>query len=68
MIKRLRTLVVNRSDTYCGECHGNILDLYTVQRCRHCGAEFEYIASDYYGLDSIAKETRPDLTWSEAEP
>lgn len=66
--KRLRTLVINKSDSYCGECRASILDFYSVKKCPQCGVGFEYSASDYYGLDSLErgiKATRPDLTWME---
>ena len=64
-IPRCRTLVVNKSDSYCGECGANVIGFYTIKKCEDCGAAFEYISSDYCGMDGIMKGTRPDLTWRE---
>lgn len=70
----MATLIVNRSDSRCGECgrgadphqlrHDQVLGYYTDEnRPEPCMALFDSIRSDYSDLKVALTAMRPDLRW-----
>lgn len=68
----MATLVINRYDSYCGECRKSASPyaeshdkVYGYRPGEGCGAVFDSVASDYFGLNMKERiaEMRPDLEW-----
>lgn len=71
MIRQRHTLIINRSDSKCGNCgmgadpkettHDTILGYgpFTVG----CGERFVLVRSDYTGMQAACERMRPDLAW-----
>lgn len=73
-------LVINRSDSRCGECgkpcdphakaHDVLLGWGPTNGDPGCGAEWDRVGSDYAGpdMEAAVRRMRPDLTWDPAWP
>lgn len=71
--KMRRTLIINRNDSKCGNCQGSC----NPDEKRHdtklgygdtngepgCRAYWQYVSSEYTGMEERLKEMRPDLEW-----
>jgi len=66
------TLVINLSDSKCGNCgkscnpEAKTHDInygydMEVNGTKGCGCRYEYVTSDYTGMEDRVKEMRPDL-------
>jgi hypothetical protein len=61
----LDTLIIDRWDSECNACGGNVLDIDRVEVCPGCGVKFLHRASSYIGLNmkELTGARRPDLEW-----
>jgi hypothetical protein len=67
------TLIINRSDTKCGNCgkgadpyaesHDVILGYPPIGGGPGCGVRWAQVRSDYTGMEDRCREMRPDLEW-----
>ena len=66
------TLVINISESRCGNCgkvcnpEAKTHDInygydMTINGTKGCGCEYEYVTSDYTGMEKRVREMRPDL-------